>query len=138
MCVLSLYFPIPEENLKEYQAPLEWIHDLHFRLQVDLVIFFSSLSEPMYVKVANGEVTYLKKPSEDKVVTQWSSASSASSVRYTPATDEEDAKFTVGDEPGAQLPATGGLGTGIVYLSGILLITLAALSLLYTRCTCGS
>lgn len=54
-------------------------------------------------------------------------------VTYTPKGSESYDTFTVGNEPGVALPATGGVGTGVVYGAGAALMLLAVLGLILTK-----
>ena len=56
-------------------------------------------------------------------------------VRYTAAAETSDAEFIVPNEPGAVLPATGGPGTNLVYLIGLMLMAFAGAGLVMRRRT---
>ena len=55
---------------------------------------------------------------------------SATYVELTSATETEPITFTVGNLPGVALPATGGVGTGVIYGAGAALLLLAVLGLI--------
>ena len=54
-----------------------------------------------------------------------SESENVTGVTFTQAVDEADTTFTVGNEPGAALPSTGGPGTKLIYFLGIILTSLA-------------
>ena len=54
-------------------------------------------------------------------------------VTYTPASDTDPATFTVGNNPGVELPATGGPGTALYTVTGLILTLGAALWLMLRR-----
>lgn len=97
-----------------------------------------------YFKIENGEVKWLEKgtgkPSTWAVKTNTSEADMVSFVAAraadesagTPATN---ATFTVKNEPGSELPSTGGPGTRLYTILGTMLITLGAAMLLFRRQT---
>lgn len=81
----------------------------------------------IYFKIRKGKVTWLvkdptKKPSEWAAVTdevnEW--------VTFEAEKDETNAAFTVKNEPGVELPSTGGPGTHMFYRIGALLTMLGA------------
>lgn len=61
-------------------------------------------------------------------------ASSSDKVRLDPASANTVALLTVTNEPGTALPNTGGPGTSLIYLFGIMLTGLAGAGLLVRRC----
>ena len=83
-----------------------------------------------YLKIDAGQVTYLEKGA-GKPSTWTESDNTDATVHYIPVqTDPEaNATFRVGNTPGAKLPSTGGPGTQLFTIFGILLIALAGLGL---------
>jgi len=67
----------------------------------------------------------------------YTNASDNPEPRVIPANDNK--QYTVQNEPGVELPATGGSGTGLLYLMGILLMALAGagLVLMHSRSADG-
>ncbi len=72
-----------------------------------------------YLKVEAGTVTYLEKGTGKP--STWTSASSGGKIVFTAAQEEENASFMVSNTPGTELPHTGGVGTTIFYILGIIL-----------------
>lgn len=72
-----------------------------------------------YLKVEAGTVTYLEKGTGKP--STWTSASSGGKIVFTAAQEEENASFRVSNTPGTELPHTGGVGTTIFYILGIIL-----------------
>ena len=72
-----------------------------------------------YLKVEAGTVTYLEKGTGKP--STWTSASSGGKIVFTAAQGEENASFMVSNTPGTELPHTGGVGTTIFYILGIIL-----------------
>ena len=105
---------------------------------------FLLLGHPIYVHVDHGTVYYLEKPDEtaspNTPITEWTAVTSGNSVRFEPGVEAvvddpstpadesaagSNARFTVGDEPGVELPHTGGVGTRVFTLAGMMLFSLA-------------
>ena len=66
----------------------------------------------------------------------WQGAENDATIHFTPAKagdDPENAEFRVGNEPGARLPSTGGMGTTPFTVAGGLLALLALALLLRRR-----
>ena len=74
-------------------------------------------SEPVSFTVSGGAITNTEGTIGD--------------VRYTAATGEKDAEFIIPNEPGAALPYTGGPGTAVLYLFGMLLVGAAVAGLVH-------
>jgi LPXTG-motif cell wall-anchored protein len=114
-------------------------------------------SGPDYFKVKDGVITRLSKVAEDDEATdenetlvvnwpenadttgmfQFSAAKSA--VKDDPDTDEDEsepaqsANYVIGNEPGVALPSTGGPGTTMFYILGLLLTGLAGAGLVLRK-----
>lgn len=73
-----------------------------------------------YFKVFNGTVTYITKGSGKP--SSWAVASATDYISYTAASANSNAKFTVGNDFGTELPHTGGIGTTIFYILGSILV----------------
>ena len=95
-------------------------------------------SQPEYIKVKLGVVTRLSKLVDDEstedvnegLVTNWPKNNDNSGmVRFTAAQGEADATYLIGNEPGVELPHTGGPGTTVLTIVGAALIAAAAATL---------
>ena len=60
----------------------------------------------------------------------WDAVGSAGNFEFAAAGAEDNARVTVSNEPGASLPQTGGPGTSLVYLLGIMLTGFAGAGLM--------
>ena len=82
---------------------------------------------PFYFKVENGQIKWLEKD-EGKPST-WKDATQDDIVSFTAATPASgtqaatNATFTVKNEPGAELPAAGGLGNTVTNILGAMAIS---------------
>ena len=76
-------------------------------------------STPVTFTVAGGAIT--------------STEGTITGVRYTAASETSDAEFIIPNEPGAALPNTGGPGTTVLYLLGIMLTGLAGAGLVMRK-----
>ena len=103
-------------------------------------------TKPFYIKVQGGEITRIRKA--DSTVSSWPEESDNSGIiRFSPARkaqeadpehgieaqEASDASFLVGNTPGAALPNTGGPGTSLHYLLGIMLTAFAGAGLVMRR-----
>jgi len=101
----------------------------------------------IYVKVVDGVALYLQK-SDDTTVTigNWTAISQTSNtdlihletlgIADDPSTPEDDpvpTALSVGNTPGAELPHTGGPGTGLFTLLGILFMALAGAGMIVMK-----
>ena len=82
--------------------------------------------------VAKGETGWIVKTGKDSAVsfTEAHAAIEADPENEIEAKDATNAVFTVENTPGMSLPSTGGPGTNLLYLIGIMLITLASMALI--------
>lgn len=95
-----------------------------------------------YIKVYAGAITFIKYDSTKKP-TEWGAASNTTNITFELAkaanpqtgTAAQNATATVKNEPGAELPSTGGPGTRFYTILGTMLITLGAAMLLFRRQT---
>ena len=83
-----------------------------------------------YIRVANGSVEMIKVNATGD---GWETVSSIGNFEFTAASGTENAKVTVSNEPGAELPSTGGPGTNMIYLLGITMIGLASAGFVMKR-----
>ena len=109
--------------------------------------------DPLYIKVAEGEITWIRKVVDDSstedvnegLVVKWPKYTGTNEmVRFNEAqaavppqdgnegTEAANARFTIGNTPGAALPNTGGPGTRLFTILGSILI-LGAGVLLWRR-----
>ena len=98
---------------------------------------------PVYFRIENGAVTRIEwsssesgwKEKEDDEIVSFEDAQDA--VEDDPDTDPDESKaatnvtFTIGNEPGAALPASGGPGTRLIYMLGAMLLMLGGAILLF-------
>lgn len=86
-----------------------------------------------YFKVDAGVVTYIEKGSGKP--STWTGVASNETIHFTPVQTGEkgNSTFRVGNEPGAELPHTGGIGTTIFYILGSLLVVGSAVVLISRR-----
>lgn len=96
-----------------------------------------------YIKIADGVAQYLVIDADpDKAITDWATASSTEATAIVqvdsvgtaddPATPQDETVNTVvsvGNTPGTALPKTGGPGTSLFYLLGIMLTVFAGAAL---------
>ena len=92
-------------------------------------------SQPEYIKVELGVVTRLSKTVNDEstenvnegYVISWpENTDNGGMVRFTAARDKTDATYLIGNEPGVELPASGGPGTTVLTIVGAAMIAAAA------------
>ena len=77
---------------------------------------------------------YIQFTVQDRVIKDVTTATDTTDqLQFTPATDNSIAFLTVTNIPGAELPASGGPGTNLIYLTGIILTGLAGAGLLMRR-----
>ncbi len=86
-----------------------------------------------YFKVDLGTITWLVKGTGKPSTWAVRESVSGDMVTFHAATENADANFVIENEPGAELPATGGPGTRIFYLLGVLLATLAGTAFVMRR-----
>ena len=84
----------------------------------------------VYFKIKNGKVTWLEKGSGKP--STWEEKTEDTMVSFEAAKDDENASFSVKNEPGAVLPNAGGPGTKLFTILGSILI-LGAGVLLWRR-----
>lgn len=86
-----------------------------------------------YFKVDAGVVTYIEKGSGKP--STWTGVARNETIHFTPVQTGEtgNSTFRVGNEPGAELPHTGGIGTTIFYILGSLLVVGSAVVLISRR-----
>ena len=103
-------------ELKENRAPAGYV------LVTDLVL---------YLRVEDGQVTWLEKGTGEGGTVTWTpreTNTDENGVEFTAATpasgstEASNAAFTVPNEPGTELPHTGGVGTTFFYILGVTLI----------------
>lgn len=85
----------------------------------------------VYFKIKNGKVTWLEKGSGKP--STWEEKTEDTMVSFEAAKDDENASFSVKNEPGAVLPNAGGPGTKLFTILGVILIAGAGV-LLLKRC----
>lgn len=85
-----------------------------------------------YFKVSAGKIIWLEEDT-NKTVVNWGDKDSDEMVSFTPATETQNARFTVKNEAGAALPYTGGIGTVIFYVLGAVLVLGAGVVLVSKR-----
>ncbi len=76
-----------------------------------------------YFRVDAGTITYVEKGTGKP--SSWQGAENDATIHFTPAKagdDPENAEFRVGNEPGAQLPSSGGPGVIWMYVLGSILL----------------
>lgn len=95
-------------------------------------------SQPEYIKVELGVVTRLSKTVNDEstenvnegYVISWpENTDNGGMVHFTAARGKKDATYLIGNEPGVELPASGGPGTTVLTIVGAVLIAAAAATL---------
>ena len=101
----------------------------------------------VYFKIERGHVIWLNKD-ETKKPCEWQSMPAGTDTGWVtfeadrqevsagPDSDAEEARnavFTVQNQPGAALPNTGGPGTRAIYMTGMMLLGLAGMVLVFTR-----
>ena len=76
-----------------------------------------------YIKVENGVISLLEKDLTKRDLNDWiATKTEVGNVTFTAASGNTAAIAQVGNEPGAALPNTGGVGTTMLYIIGALLI----------------
>lgn len=99
--------------------------------------YIKSKDTAIYFKVQRGEVIWLTKDAA-KQLSQWAAVPADNENEWitfvqADATLETNATFIVNNEPGAALPNTGGAGTSLHYLLGIMLTAFAGAGLVMRR-----
>ena len=103
----------------------------------------------VYFKIERGSIVWLEKDLT-KTPAQWTEKGEAGMVTFEEgheaveadpdhgieAADAQNDTFTIENEPGVELPAAGGFGTGMVYFAGVSVLCLGAAVLLRARRTC--
>ena len=87
-----------------------------------------------YIRVANGKAEMIKVNAAGD---GWETVSSAGNFEFAAASETDNAKLTVSNEPGAALPNTGGSGTRFFTISGLILALGAGFLLMRRRRTIG-
>ena len=72
-----------------------------------------------YIRVENGIVEMIKV---NETGDGWDTVGSAGNFEFAAASGTDNAKVTVSNEPGVELPHTGGIGTTIFYILGSILV----------------
>ena len=90
-----------------------------------------------YIKVEGGEVSHVVRTvtvdDDDVSHVTWSPGSDDAMFIFTASSGDTPAEAKVGNEPGAALPSTGGPGTVMYYLLGIMLTGLAGAGLMMRK-----
>lgn len=90
-----------------------------------------------YIKVEDGEVSHVVRTvtvdDDDVSHVTWSPGSDDAMFIFTASSGDTPAEAKVGNEPGAALPSTGGPGTVMYYLLGIMLTGLAGAGLMMRK-----
>ena len=90
-----------------------------------------------YIRIAGGSAEFIKV---NDAGDGWDVISSAGNFEFAAAGagGAENAKLTISNPPGRELPPAGGPGTDIFYLIGILLIALAGAGMVMKKRTRGT
>ena len=83
-----------------------------------------------YIRVANGSIEQIKVNADKN---GWDVVSSIGNFEFEAASGTDNAKLTVSNEPGFELPHTGGPGTKLIYLLGIMLTGIAGAGLVIRK-----
>ena len=106
----------------------------HYRLEETHIpngYLRTSAGKYVYFKVDADGVTWIGDEAEAIPTTN-----NGGTVTYTAANEDDPATFTVGNAPGAALPATGGTGTAPIYIGGGAMVLLALALLIRRRRNC--
>jgi len=109
--------------------------------------FVMTGDETVYIKIDNYIASYLAVPSEENTpITDWAVITETSTddviqiitsgAADDPATSEDEmvnTALSIGNTPGKELPSTGGAGTGLIYLLGVMLIGVAGAGMVVRR-----
>ena len=94
-------------------------------------------SGEFYVRVDSNATNPVKlvtwTPGEGNTPGTWNDAGNTDKLVFTAAQDSEPATVTVGNDKGASLPSTGGIGTGAYTFGGIALMLLAVALLILRK-----
>ena len=90
--------------------------------------YIKAENNDIYFKVENGVVTRYNKQVGESDRVPIAENTDEALIKYEKS--DKAATFTVGNTPGVALPATGGMGTSLIYALGVGLLALAALGLI--------
>ncbi|MBR2260070.1 MAG: LPXTG cell wall anchor domain-containing protein [Blautia sp.] len=116
------------ENLIDGEYKIEEVHTPKGYVKTD--------NNNIYFTLAKGVVTRHTAPDPENSSTIWTEipvSSSVADITYIKASGDTVATFTVGNNKGAALPSTGGAGTTLFYLIGVLMCILGGTGILMKR-----